>query len=278
MHDDNQKNQMAENWARIPLNHAVIASWIIIKHGVPAGADKRDLILDIAIAEKHGVSWIPKQITKIAPPNHYVIMPEDSSGAGLRVRFSRQLVSVIGSSFPAHLARLVETNMKNSMIPLNTALKVMLDSYEEMALKNPLLNRKAITQKIVLDGAVQIIKEALLATPSYAADKSAGLVEGAITRTYKHVPNGLDEVAVSTASGAQRWYKVSLDDMSANVMHGEMSGLVDDYPLTPTLDFPLQNVAYSAMFLHERQEVRLTVNWEDQPSTADAWSNKLLFR
>jgi hypothetical protein len=85
-------------------------------------------------------------------------------------------------------------------------------------------------------------------------------------------------VTVTTPTGGQRAYRLELDDVALTVIHGEMSGMVTDAPLAPSLEFPLRSANYSVIFLPERGEVIVKVQWITEEKRAEDWSEKLLFK
>lgn len=277
MNDNDQKRQMGKAWATIPLGRATKAIWVVLKYGTPAGSDGRDFTVSVSDAEKSGFKGFGDNVASVAPANQYVKIP-GMNGESTQFRFSRDFVSVVSNSYSAHLARMVEANIKASNLPLDTALGVTLRSAKALAEQNPGLGRQELAQKTVLGGAYQLLVNALRESSEYREDLAASKVKQDDIRVLRCVAGSNPEVVVSTVSGGQKAYSLRMEEESLTVLHGEMSGMISDSPLTPSLDFPLSSANYTAIFLLERGEVRIDVQWEPEPTPYDDWSNKLVFR
>lgn len=277
MNDSDQKKQMERAWDSLPIGRATKSIWVVLKHGMPAGADGRDVTVSVCDAEKSGLQGFGDNVISIAPANQYVKIP-GMNGDSTRFRFSRDFVSVVANSYSAHLARMVEANMRASAIPLDTALGVTLRSAKAMAEKHPGLGRKELAQQTVMDGSYKLLVNALRDSPAYREDIAASNVLKDDIRVLRCVTGRDPEVVVSTASGGQKVYSLSMEKNTLTVLHGEMSGLISDSPLAPSLDFPLLFANYTVIFLRERGEAKIDVQWEPELNSSDNWSNKLMFR
>lgn len=277
MNDNDQKKQMEKAWAALPLGRATKGIWIVLKYGTPAGADGRDFTVNVSDAEKSGFQGFGENVSSVAPANQYVKIP-GLNGESTQFRFSRDFVSVVSNSYSAHLARMVEANIRASGIPLDTALGVTLRAAKELAQQNPGLGRYELAQKTVIGGAYQLLLNSLRESPAYKEDLAAAKVKKDDIRALRCVAGSEPEVVVSTPSGGQKAYSLNMDEGALTVLHGEMSGLVSDSPLTPSLDFPLLSANYTVIFLRERGEVRIDVQWEPEPTPYDEWANKLVFK
>jgi len=277
MNDNDQRRQMAKAWDAFPIGRATKSVWVVLKHGKPSGADGRDIAVDIRDAEEAGLHGFGDHVSSIAPANQYVTIPP-MDGNGGKIRFSRDFASVVSNSYSAHLARMVEVNMRDSDIPLDMALSLVLRASMELVNENLGLGRKALAQKVIMGGSYQLLLNALNHSAAYRDDLASGrIVKDDLRMLRCHVSRD-PEVAVSTTSGGQKTYSLSLDELSLNSIHGEMSGLVSDSPLVPSLNFPLLSANYSVMFLRERNEVIIDVQWASDENRADDWSDKLVFR
>jgi hypothetical protein len=277
MNDNDQKRQMERAWDSLPLGRATKAIWVVLKHGTPAGADGRDITVSVCDAEKSGLQGFGNNVASIAPANQYVKIP-GMNGESTKFRFSRDFVAVVANSYSAHLARMVEANIRVSNIPLDTALGVTLRSAKDLAEKNPGLGRKELAQYTVMNGSYQLLVNALRHSPEYQEDLAASKVSKDDIRVLRCAAGRNPEVVVSTVSGGQKSYSLSMEDESLTVLHGEMSGLISDSPLAPSLDFPLLSASYTVIFLRERGEAKIDVQWEPELTPADNWSDKLMFR
>lgn len=277
MHDNNQKKQMAQAWDTVPLGRAVKVIWVVLKYGVPAGAEGRDISMDVSLAEKLGIKDFGVILPQIAPANQYVFIPA-MNGESAKFRFSKDFLAVVANSYSAHLARMAEANMRDSSVPMDTALGIILKSAKETESRHPGLNSSKLAQRIVLGGSYQLLINALKQSSEYTNDVADGAVVPGDIRVLKCAVGKAPQVKVTTPGGGQKTYALDLDDLTLKILHGEMSGIVAECPYAPSLDFPLVSASYTAMFLHERGEVLLDVQWEDESSRADDWSGKLVFR
>jgi hypothetical protein len=277
MHDNHQKKQMTQAWDNLPIGRAVKVIWAVLKHGVPAGADGRDITMDISLAEKLGIKDFGANLTRIAPANQYVLIPA-MNGENAKYRFSKDFAAVTASSYPAHLARLAEANMADSHVPVDTALGIILKSAKENEALYPGAEPHVIAQKVVLAGSYHLLLNTLRKNVQYLADITANAVVPEDIRVLRCTSGNSPQVRVTTPAGGQKTYTLDMDEMSLKILHGEMSGIVTECPYAPSLDFPLASANYTAMFLHERGEVRLDVQWDNEPSRAEDWSEKLMFK
>lgn len=277
MHDNHQKQQMTQAWDTLPIGRAVKVIWAVLKYGVPSGRDGRDITMEISTAEKLGIKDFGANLSRIAPANQYVLIPA-MKGESAKYRFSKDFASVVSSSYPAHLARLAEANMNDANVPVDTALGIILQSAQEKELLYPGVDPNVIAQKTVLCGSYQLLLEALHNNTEYLADVAAAAVVQDDIRVLLCDIGKTPRVRVTTPDGGQKTYNLQMDALSLKILHGEMSGIITECPYVPSLEFPLLSANYTAMFLHEREEVRIDVKWGNEPSRANDWSEKLTFK
>lgn len=278
MNDSIQKQQMKRTWANLPLSRSARAAWVLLKHGDPAGSDGRDLTLSLKTAQSFGLTEINTILPDIAPANQYVLVPEESGQRESHFRFSRDFIGVVAGSYAGHLARLIEANITNYRIPFETALGVALKAAYDLHSQYPGLDRDKLAQAVIMDGSFRMLLGALRHSDAYQNDLISGNVVNDDIRTLKCSPGAAPVVAVTNSSGGQNGYSLNLDAPSLSILHGEMSGMVSDCPLSPSLEFPLESASYTAIFLRERGEVVLNCQWATEDSQASGWSEKLMFK
>lgn len=277
MNDNDQKKHMERAWAKLPLGRATKGVWVVLKHGKPAGSDGRDFTVNIADAENEGFKGFGDNVDLVAPANQYLKIP-GTNGESAQFRFSRDFVYVVSNSYSAHLARMVEANIRESGLSLDTALGIVLRSTKDLIEQNPGVDRCELAQRIIMKGSYESLLKSLGECPEYQEDLALGKVEDGGIRILRCMSGKSPEVLVPTVASGQQSYRLSMTESALTVLHGEMSGLVTDSPLTPSIEFPLASADYTVYFLKESGGVQIEVQWEPEATPYEDWSSKLMFR